>query len=372
MIRRFDRPHSYQCKFAIVALLTFFLPDNSSAQKRITIDTRFSTGASNREEIKVFESVEESEEALTWIASAAGLTPNYVVKAASVDRAEAVLAGSDRYIFYNQSWLRNITSTNKTDWSKVIAVAHEMGHHLNGHTLLGTGSFHAIELEADEFSGFVLHKMGASMDEAEDAMETFARNYISEKYPPKAARLEAVSRGWLNTRNKENLPPDKSESAGTPELTIQDKIVSVFEPNREGSHVGNIGKGSTVDFAFQAEGLYGGDLLIWVERKKNGKYEKLRDQNQIYSDDAGDVFFVKQYIEPVYAGKTYEVSYSIPFKELHLSTGTNELRINAKYCKGFKCIDFPYGYFTLVVKNEKWGKWYKELIVEQEEVAARQ
>jgi hypothetical protein len=214
--------------------------------------------------------------------------------------------------------------------------------------------------------------MGASIDEAEAAMEAFARNYISEKYPPKAARLEAVSRGWLNTRDKENLTPEKSESAGTPELTIQDKIVSVFEPNREGSHVGNIGKGSTIDFAFQAEGLYGGDLLIWVEQKKNGKYEKLRDQNQIYADDAGDVFFAKEYIEPVDASATYEVSYSMPFKELHLSSGTHELRINAKYCKGFKCIDFPYGYFTLVVKNEKWGKWYKELIVEQEEVAARQ
>ncbi|MEQ9097664.1 MAG: hypothetical protein RIF36_22495 [Imperialibacter sp.] len=371
MIGRLNQPSTCHCIFAVVALLSLFLAGNSLAQKRITIDTRFSTGSSNREEVRVFDSAEESEEALAWIAGTAGLTPNFTIKAADVDRAEAVLAGSDRYIFYNQSWLRNITSTNKTDWSKVMAVAHEMGHHLNGHTLLGTGSFHAIELEADAFAGFVLHKMGASVQEAEEAMEAFVRNYISDKYPPKAARLEAVSRGWLNARSKENSTADKSESAGTPELTIQSEIVSVFEPNREGSHVGNIGKGSTVDFAFQAEGLYGGDLLIWVERKKNGKYEKLRDQNQIFGDDAGDVFFVKEYIEPVYAGTTYEVSYSLPFKELHLSTGTNELRINAKYCKGFKCIDFPYGYFTLVVKNEKWGKWYKELIVEQEEVATR-
>jgi hypothetical protein len=372
MIGRLNQPTTYRWTFAIVALWPLLFAGSLLAQKKITIDTRFNTGSSNREEIKVFDNAEESEKALEWIISQAAIAPNFTSKAADVSRAEAVLAGSDRYIFYNQSWLRNIHLTSKTDWSKVMAIAHEMGHHLNGHTLLGTGSYHAIELEADKFSGAVLYKMGASGQEAEEAMEAFARNYISEKYPPKADRLEAVSRGWLEARTKENTTPEKSESAGTPELTIQSKIVNVFEPNREGSHVGNIGKGSTIDFAFQAEGLYGGDLLIWVERKKNGKYEKLRDQNQIFGDDAGDVFFVKQYIEPVYAGKTYEVSYSLPFKELHLPNGTNDLRINAKYCKGFKCIDFPYGYFTLVVKNEKWGKWYKELIVEQEEVAARQ
>ncbi|MEJ7666929.1 MAG: hypothetical protein WKG07_49205 [Hymenobacter sp.] len=44
-----------------------------------------------------------------------------------------------------------------------------MGHHLNGHTLRGGGSQPQDELEADEFSGFVLRRLGASLAQAQAA-----------------------------------------------------------------------------------------------------------------------------------------------------------------------------------------------------------
>jgi hypothetical protein len=338
-------------KFAIVAILMLFFAGKSVAQKKITISTRFTTDSSNKEEIKVFDNTAEAENVLDWIVGFTEIKPNYEVKAAEVDQAEAVLAGSTRYIVYNEGWLKNVTSSAGTDWSKVTAIAHEMAHHLSGHTLLGTGSYHNIELEADKFCGFVLNKMGASLDEAKAGMEALARKYITDKYPPKTERLEAVSQGWLNAESHNKPIPGKTVSSLDPQLIVRGDVVMVFEPKSEGSRVGNIGKGSTLDFEFQANELYGGDLLIWVERKKNGRYEKLKDQNHIFSDEEGDVFFTKEYLEPIDENAMYEVSYSFPFKELHLPDGTSELRISAKYCKGFKCIDFPYGYLKVVVKN---------------------
>ena len=35
-------------------------------------------------------------------------------------------------------------------------LAHEVGHHLNGHTIHRGGSTPELELEADEFAGFIL------------------------------------------------------------------------------------------------------------------------------------------------------------------------------------------------------------------------
>lgn len=73
-----------------------------------------------------------------------------------------------------------------------------IGHHLNGHTLSRQGSNHADELEADEFSGFVLRKMGASLEEAQAAMKVLSDERSSATHPGRSYRLAAISKGWGN------------------------------------------------------------------------------------------------------------------------------------------------------------------------------
>ena len=91
-----------------------------------------------------------------------GLRASFEVKKANVPNAAAVVYQGKRYILYNPAFIAAMDKAAGTPWASVAVLAHEIGHHLNGHTLDGKGSLPAIELEADEFSGFALRKMGAS------------------------------------------------------------------------------------------------------------------------------------------------------------------------------------------------------------------
>ena len=54
----------------------------------------------------------------------------------------------------------------------------------------------ATELEADEFSGFVLRKMGASLTEAQAAMQTLGNIRATSTHPAKDDRLLSIAEGW--------------------------------------------------------------------------------------------------------------------------------------------------------------------------------
>ncbi len=100
-------------------------------------------------------------------------------------------------MLYNPSFISSIDKTTGTDWASISILAHEIGHHLNGHTLEG-GSRPDNELEADEFSGFVLRKLGASLSESQLAMKIVADARASSTHPGKYDRLTAIAEGWNN------------------------------------------------------------------------------------------------------------------------------------------------------------------------------
>lgn len=81
-------------------------------------------------------------------------------------------------------------------------MAHEIGHHLSGHTLDGLGSRPKKELEADRFSGFILQKMGATLDQATATVNTFSEEG-SRTHPGRSARVAAVTNGWKAGKDME-------------------------------------------------------------------------------------------------------------------------------------------------------------------------
>lgn len=148
-----------------------------------------------------FNSSQEAENIIERIVSNVGLKKNFQINAANVPNAAAVINGSTRYILYSQSFIGQVNSMTNSRWASISILAHEIGHHLNGHTLESSGSRPSIELEADEFSGFVLAKMGATLVEAQLAMNTIASdNGVSTTHPVKSARLEAIAVGWYKAR----------------------------------------------------------------------------------------------------------------------------------------------------------------------------
>ena len=78
-----------------------------------------------------------------------------------------------RVIAFNKDFIGLVKrATGGNAWAPVSVMAHEIGHHLSGHTITPGGSQPPTELEADKFSGFVLYKMGASLDDASSASIT--------------------------------------------------------------------------------------------------------------------------------------------------------------------------------------------------------
>jgi hypothetical protein len=127
-----------------------------------------------------------------------GLQPRFQVQEADVENAAAVIYGGQRYILYNRQFLAAVNNAVKTDWAAISILAHEIGHHLNGHTLSRQGSKPSDELEADEFSGFVLRKMGASLAEAQAAISLLSQERSSHTHPGRSIRLASISKGWNN------------------------------------------------------------------------------------------------------------------------------------------------------------------------------
>ena len=151
-----------------------------------------------------FASAAEGKQIGQQIIDVVGLKPNFEIMAANVPNAAAVVYSGKRYVLYNPSFIDKLTRTTGTQWAAVSVLAHEIGHHLNGHTLAGTGNPHQLELDADEFSGFALRKMGASLSEAQAAMNTIAQERASRTHPGQNDRLVAIQRGWNQADDQMN------------------------------------------------------------------------------------------------------------------------------------------------------------------------
>jgi len=201
----------------LVAIVHFAYSQNASSQQLFeeNLDEVCSYGGENIiDDIYTFASSREAWEIIRSITDLVGLKPNFDVRAANVPNAAAVIYGTQRLILYSQNFIRTILDQTQTDWAGKSILAHEIGHHLQGHTLQPGGSRPVLELEADEFSGFVIRLLEGSLDEATIAMRTFASPNGSDTHPPRSARLEAIAVGW--NRANEQLLRGNGETARLP------------------------------------------------------------------------------------------------------------------------------------------------------------
>jgi len=124
--------------------------------------------------------------------------------------AASVTIGTEQYIYYNQTFLNGIKgATDKQRWAIRCIIAHEIGHHLLGHTSPdyrpeSLEEQRKNELRADHFSAFVIqHYPGATLDNAYEGLNTLS-NYdpktVEEEeyyaYPTLSRRYDAVKEGF--------------------------------------------------------------------------------------------------------------------------------------------------------------------------------
>ncbi len=160
---------------------------------------------SNAETVNFFNPEIEAELNNKKIMKLVGLSSNFTIKRANVENAMATIIQSysgifERFILYDQNFMNSVKLSTGNDFSQWSIIAHEIGHHLSGYTLTSSGDSHKQELEADEFSGFVMYKMGATLPQVQSAIEKFCSEEGSLSHPQKKGRLAAVEKGWWNAK----------------------------------------------------------------------------------------------------------------------------------------------------------------------------
>lgn len=152
-----------------------------------------------------------------------GLMQNFkVVECPETRNCFATVMNGQRFIIYDGAFMQQLEEATETDWSATSIMAHEIGHHLQGHTLTMGGNSHQKELEADRFSGFVLHQLGATLDESLVAIRALGSVAASSSHPSRSARLDAIRKGWTEadaiyprTKSVTPSPQRRNESAAS-------------------------------------------------------------------------------------------------------------------------------------------------------------
>jgi len=158
-----------------------------------------------------FSTDSEAQDAVDKILSVIGTSQKPVLQACSnINNAVAVAYKGQRYILYDRDFMNSLTKGNNKYWSNMFILAHEVGHHINGHSLdvmlyskdvINPKSLFTKrkqELEADEFAGFVLAKLGATLKQTSEVLLNLPSisNENTSTHPLKEKRVSSVNIGW--------------------------------------------------------------------------------------------------------------------------------------------------------------------------------
>ena len=179
-------------------------------------------------------SVTDAGEMSKMILKVAGKKANFLVAEARVPNAMAVLTNGKRYILYNPGFIERLTKVTGTPWAGISVLAHEIGHHLKTHIQNGKTVPMATELDADEFSGYVLRKMGATLEEAQAAMKTLASERATRTHPARDDRLTSIAEGWDEANSERGVvalnkpttvPVTNSQEPGEQQTVLDSKFI---------------------------------------------------------------------------------------------------------------------------------------------------
>ena len=134
--------------------------------------------------------------------------------------------GQERFIQFDKAFLEAFEKRTQNKWFVFGVLAHEIGHHLNGHTLEGVGSRPNKEIEADEFAGFVMKKMGATLMEAQGIFSFLNATDGPPTHPVRAKRYAAIKRGWDKAAGKISLETLSFNEADNKDFAFRNLVLA--------------------------------------------------------------------------------------------------------------------------------------------------
>jgi len=177
-----------------------------------------------------FATYENADIALDKILDVTGMSKRFVLKECNdISNCVATTYKGIRYILYDRDFMDAI-ATRTNSWSSTSILAHEIGHHVNGHTLGGETTLsesRQMELEADEYSGFIMFKLGASLSQSQEAIRVYGsdKDDSYSTHPSKDKRLRAIERGY-NKAKGQGSNNDNSTNSST--LTAEDYFYKAY------------------------------------------------------------------------------------------------------------------------------------------------
>ena len=176
-----------------------------------------------------FISDSKADNALDRILSVIGASKRFVLQpCGNINNAVATSYKGIRYILYDRDFMDSLDSGD--NWSNLFILAHEVGHHINGHSLdILLYAAEAVEpetlanqrkqeLEADEFAGFILGKLGATLKQTSSGVNLISaeKDDTYDTHPSKSKRLASIELGFNKAIGKETVvyeTPTKLQTA---------------------------------------------------------------------------------------------------------------------------------------------------------------
>lgn len=212
-------------------LFLFVILSYAAAAQQNVCTQQFSTFAATATGSPVSES--DAKSIVTDILNVTGLKGNFDIRSSdNVANASAILYNGGRYVLYNPAFIGSLNEATGNDWAAVSVLAHEIGHHLNGHTLGAGLSNHSNELEADEFSGYIMQRLGATLEQAETAMKLAASIAPSSTHPGREARLAAIEKGWNRASDQltADIEANETDSSSLASATVDNSTAPAEKP----------------------------------------------------------------------------------------------------------------------------------------------
>jgi hypothetical protein len=199
-------------KNVLITSLLFLFLNFALAQKRVTPCGYIIPPKSLKNS---FQSVYEAKTVVKAMLDTIQWKENFNLKEQNgIQNAYATISNGQRWIVYDNNFLEDIDAYSKTKWASISIMAHEMGHHYYNHVVSGQGSTVPSEIEADAFSGYIMQKEGATLEQALAAMKAIGTEKETATHPAKADRLTAITRGW-NAAKATATPTNANKGTGT-------------------------------------------------------------------------------------------------------------------------------------------------------------
>lgn len=178
----------------------------------------------------------EAQTQVARVVRVSGLEMNFEMVVDPSTPAAAQIVNGRRVILFDPRFMAQVADRICPDWGAMSILAHEVGHHLAGHTLRQTTDPWRDELEADEFSGFVLARLGATLAETTSAAARILPEQATPTHPGRKDRLAALVHGWQNAEALVNA--EMTQAAHDRGLVPLRQ--SRFDPDGEGTEASDL------------------------------------------------------------------------------------------------------------------------------------